>query len=104
MKVVLHAIIYSKLAVMIITHRAFRALNRLQIVDQLIFAPRGPNEVALIEILAVLAHLPPPPLLQDRAHKRVVITFPNVEFPRCQMLLRINPVKRHAILLIYHLI
>jgi hypothetical protein len=104
MKIVLHAIVYSKLAVMIIKSRALRALNWLQIVDQLIFAPRGPNEVALIKILAVLAHLPPPSLLQDGADKRVVIAFPDVEFPRCQMLLRINPVKRHAVLLVDHLI
>jgi hypothetical protein len=104
MKVVLHAIVYSKLAVMIITSRALRALDWLQIVNQLIFAPRGPNEVALIEILAVLAHLPPPSLLQDGADKRVVIPFPDVELSWCQMLLRINPVKRYTILLVDDLI
>jgi hypothetical protein len=104
MKVVLHAIVYSKLAIMIITSRALRALNWLQIVNKLIFAPRGPYEVALIEILAVLAHLPPPSLLQDGADKRVVIPFPDVELPRCQMLLRINPVKRYTILLVDDLI
>ena len=104
MKVVLHAIVYSKFAVMIITSRALRALDWLQIVNQLIFAPRGPNEVALIEILAVLAHLPPPSLLQDGADKRVVIPFPDVELSWCQMLLRINPVKRYTILLVDDLI
>jgi hypothetical protein len=104
MKVVLHAIVYSKFAVMIITSRALRALDWLQVVNQLIFAPRGPNEVALIEILAVLAHLPPPSLLQDGADKRVVIPFPDVELSWCQMLLRINPVKRYTILLVDDLI
>lgn len=104
MKVVLHAIVYSKFAVMIITCRALRALDWLQIVNQLIFAPRGPNEVALIEILTVLAHLPPPPLLQDGADKRVVIAFSDVELSWCQMLLRINPVKRYTILLVDDLI
>jgi hypothetical protein len=38
MKVVLHAIVYSKLAIMIIS-RAVRGLNGPQIVNQLIFAP-----------------------------------------------------------------
>lgn len=39
MKVVLHAIIYSKLAVMIIIGRDLRGLDRPKIVNQLIFTP-----------------------------------------------------------------
>ena len=104
MKVIFQAIVYSELPVMISPIRWLRRLDRFQKVDEFILTPRCPNEVALIEVLPILAYLPPPPLLQDRSDKRIIIAFSNIEFAWTKMLLRVDPIERYPVFLVDDLI
>jgi len=81
-KVILYTVVYSEFSIMIGPLLAIKRLKRLKIIYQFIFSPRGPYEVALVEVFTVLTNRPPPSLLQYRSDKGIIISFPNIEFSR----------------------